>query len=358
MIVGFRPVEPCVFRWGGEFTWMVTGPSAEGICEPLPLPTTVVGAVVTSLKGTYSGSNRLDMESVEGVVKELLGSEVLVRGPFILGEEGYGFHLWPGRVAVIRPNKLLIHGLEQCKILIRGSALRHDTKVTVQHMAYSLQYIDYVAVKKLLGLSDTIAFELIRADEEAIRALGSINGKVARLGGEGRLARVSVGSESPLTSLLSKLTELVEGCLGEGKPCLAYVATPLILEPTQAKMLARGEIAEVITMSGLKVMIRAPRKAELREYLNITRDEEESRNKVKLLRVKLSIISPGYDTVIHSPRPTYPAIMPGSIIALASRDRDILEKVCMEGLGKWARLGWGTLIPIPPATAGFKVSLA
>ena len=45
----FKPIEPLSLRWFGNFTWMITGPEVRASSEPLPLPSTIVGALINAL---------------------------------------------------------------------------------------------------------------------------------------------------------------------------------------------------------------------------------------------------------------------------------------------------------------------
>ncbi len=354
----FTPLSMMLFRWCGEYTWMVKGPSCEGVSEPFPLPTTIIGAVFaamnTLLKRRTQKCDSLSIDEVEQKFVESLGSSASVRGPFVPGQRAVAVHLWPGKIIKITCQGDTV-SLEVLKLKKRdeeyhiryiGTALREDRRTVVRHLLYAESLLDVNSLGKLLrenGLDGSIAVDFINVDASSIAP--SI-GHIARLGAESRPVLLS-REDTPL--LYNFVKDLVSK-LDCPDSYFVYVVSPILISPCEdlIKSLSRGErinLSEFMEEDFEKdVEISVPR---IRELENLFKDEKDITRLAKQVRVNIAMLSPGFDTVRVCPRPALVAIMPGSILKLEGVNKKAILEVWKRGLGLYSRLGWGTFIPLP-----------
>lgn len=320
----FTPLEPLCFRWYGVYTWLATGPSSQAVSEPLPLPSTVIGALIYGLavaNNKFSSISQGPAKDVEELFKEfadllkLYGcncSEVALRGPYIISEKGVALHLMGGRLLLISDSGVEV--VDPRRAVARGVALRRDMKSVVKHMLYSIVYMD--ATPSLGGYS--IAVDIL-CKEPCKLALKPV---VIRFGSDGRAAEMSIDVvDNCLTKIISSKTSN-----------LFYVASPILLDPSHVEML----ISEGRAVLG-NISVTPLSKKELEQQLNIENEKD-----LKHFRTKIQMLATGYDMLRNSLREMYPAIMPGSVIRLDNIDKEVLLK----GIGNHSHVGWGTIVSL------------
>jgi hypothetical protein len=321
----FTPSGLSLYRWRGEFTWIARGPAAEAFSEPVPLPTTVVGALL-SLEPPRPSSSRFTLEDQRRELARVLGcKEFRLRGPFLARRAGTGgrlrapillHHARLGLAALeARGGELAVRApIPVARVPAIGTALSMDSKTALKHMMYAATYADlgaqeYGIVVEVHGCSP--ALKLPRA---------------VPLGAESRMAVVELVDERPVHGM-------VVGLQRSTRSFYAYVATPILLDQAKLDDMVGGK-----WVKAGRCMLRLP---ERRELKHIVRGEETG-EAAKMFRPVLSLLSPGFDTVRESPRPAVPAILPGSIVAV--EDCSPVEAY-VEGVGSFSELGWGTVVP-------------
>ncbi len=320
----FTPLEPICFRWYGIYTWLATGPSSQAVSEPLPLPSTLLGALVYGLSiasNRFSDIAKGSAKSIDNLLKDLIEllkacgcscSDIVLRGPYIVSQRGLALHIAGGCLLLIDGNNIEV--VSPRRTVNRGTALRRDTKSVVQHMLYSIEYVDLI---QILG-EYSIAVDILC--KESCKLV--VKPIVMRLGSDGRAVKMSVDVlENSLAKNISKASSN-----------LFYVASPVLVEPLHIEtFINEGKIAiDNIQISSLS-------RKELEHILNVKRD-----TLIKHFRTKIQILATGYDILRNSLREMYPSIMPGSIIRINSIDKEKLLK----GLGKYSHAGWGTIVPL------------
>lgn len=325
----FTPLEPICFRWYGSYTWLTTGPSSQAVSEPLPLPSTLVGALVYGLavtKNRFRSIVRGSAKNPEDLLKDLIEllrlngcncSEVILRGPYIISQRGIALHLMGGHLVVVNGGKLSI--INSVRVIDKGVALRRDTKSTVQHMLYSIEYVDLVQV---LG-EYKIAVDIL-CNESCELMLEPV---IMRLGSDGRAAKMSVGVvENNLSRIISEVSS-----------GLFYVASPILLSSSHLKTLMNKGSMEIDSFT-----ISALSKEELEHLLNEKRDRL-----LKYFRMKIQMLAAGYDMLRNSLREMFPAILPGSMIRIERSNKESL----LRGLGRYSYIAWGTVVPLEVSEA-------
>ena len=318
----YRLVGPSLFRWGGEFTWSTTGPASAGSTEPLPMPTTIVGALL----GTRPGA---ELETAPEALLEEYGVKS-IRGPYYpLPNGGIAVHVYPGRLLRLGPTgtiEALPEPLGEALARLAGTALRRDSKTVAQGMLYTENLVDPAGLERL-GVRAEVS-----ADLEA-KGRPGIPPEPRRLGGELRLAIQGLDGDPRLAGIIQANPE----------PHYLVAATPLVLEGReQAEALQRGGLE----LKGCK--LSAPTLSEATQLLKETArkhglDPEAASAAAKSLRVKVEIRSLGvYPNGL--PRRPHLLLMPGSLL----KAENCTPPKLLQGLGPHRQLGFGTLIPIQP----------
>ncbi len=302
-----------LFRWGGEYTWVTTGPYSTGSTEPLPLPTTLIGAVLGSKKGA-----ELDEEEVLKTLSERLGCSIeALRGPYYpLDNGGIALHVYPGSLLLLDAEGRAA-GLARIEgVVHRGTALQRHRKSVAPGMLYAVSMLD--PARLLFGSGTRIE------PEPSLDALGCNAGErrlgAARLGGDARIATLGLDADERLARLLADTNGY----------CIA--ASPILLDDTKkAEKLLRGEELELGDCR-----LRA---ASITEAVDVAGDA----SKAKTLRVKIEVLHPGVYSDTGFPRRPAAAVLPGSLLRCTC-SREALRN----GIGLYSRLGFGTLAPVKP----------
>jgi len=350
--VMFIPVEPLSFKWFGSFTWMITGPETRASSEPLPLPSTIIGALINSLaikekrvkviKGVMEP--HMLYESLISLLNNLLGgaySAFVVRGPYIKFKDGsYALHLYPGRLILIEPGNSRLKIIEPKGLIIKGTALKHLERTVVPHLLYSLTLMDYIKLDN--KIVEGIAVEILCNGGECriSKEEGIIELPTVRFGGEGRITRIIVEVAKEVLPLHVSNHGYV------------YVASPILLND---ESICRDndidnkneEIAKFIEIIHInrRCRLEIPSKKEVEELVKSLISEEYKERVediVKLFRVRIGLIAPGFDTIRGSLREMLPSILPGSILKLSN-----CERILTISKNPYNNLGWGTLVPLP-----------
>ncbi len=321
-LVTFTPLGRVSFRWFGTSSPLARGPMTAMVSEPVPLPTTVAGALYTALGGERVEGG-VDLSRLSELLREKIGcGGGVFRGPYVLIHRPHRPGEWvaaclhalgKGLFCVGVRGEVFMIGPDEASISFVGISLDNRSKTVIEGMMYSQTTVDYRAIalaaseklgKAPLEASLAIEFPGCSVPEPVRRAVP--------LGGEGRIARVrvSTGSEpSPLDCVAEK-----------GKECgrvINYFATPCIMRDKE-------------------ILSNAIDPAKLLE--GVTRELGLGPGEVlaRETSVIVGVAPTGYDTASNRPRPLRPAVMPGSVIT-ASRP-------ISRGPGP---LGYCTIIPAP-----------
>ncbi len=319
-----RPAGFALFRWGGEYTWMTTGPVSSGVSEPLPLPTTMIGALL----GTREGAE-FSEDSILGALREKLGCRVeALRGPYYPGTRNDTIytHLYPGRLVELslRDGYGVVEGVVSgVSSGYGGTALRYDRKSVARGLLYSVELVDAAALEER-GVLPEVSMD-------ALGCGGCEYASIAKLGGDMRVARLSCGD----TGLLENLLE----SRAEAQYCL--VASPILLDDREsAEKLLEGEKVEVGDCTLKPVPLET-----VERLLGEARSCMEVEKLAKQLRLRVEILSPGVEGSTGFPREPLLAVMPGAVVECEC-SREALKR----GVGLYSRIGFGTLLPIKEPT--------
>ncbi len=326
----FKLSGPALFRWGGEYTWQATGPTSTGLGEPLPLPTTVVGALLAVLGARPPGPR----PGLEGAARELasrLGcGQVLLRGPYYpAGARGVAIHVYPGMLLIIEEGGVRL--AEPAPMEVEGTALSRSGKTTVGGMLYSARLVDPAGLEAE-GVEPEVSVDVLCGRYCSPRRLGTV-----RLGGEGRVAAAAIEVDPNLPGLLSRVDEW-------GGRGLFAAASPILLDDpgTAVRLLGGGWIE----LGGCK--LRAPTKSLVTRTLeSLDGSREKALAMTKALRVRVEVLHPGVYRD-GMPRRPLPAVLPGSLLEAKDCGRPELE----QGLGLYRNLGFGTLVPLAEVRPG------
>ncbi|QIW22850.1 hypothetical protein EWF20_00870 [Sulfolobus sp. S-194] len=256
-----KPLKPVSFRWGGEFSPILSGPMNKGISEPLPLPSTIVGFLysITKNAGNKINVNKLSLESDLNTVK------VKLWGPLLYTKGGYYAHSYPGKVIKLN-NWKIVEELDVVKVLNVinkiGIGIEGDSKTVKESLLYTQQLIKI----KEGGI-------VVETDHEVKEGYYT-------MGGESSIVKVEV------------LKDLEIPQKGE----LGLVLSPIILKPVN-KIVAIEDLYEM-EIDGL---------GKLKDVMTDN------------LAIRIGLIGLGFNIAYGVRRPIYPAIMPGSIISYRER---------------------------------------
>ncbi len=318
-LITITPLGRASFRWYGTSSPMLRGPMTAMVSEPVPLPTTVAGA----LNWVFGGGPRegKGLDELHRSLMRVLGCRegAVMKGPYVLVHKARDptdwvatcFHSMGGEflLCVERGGDEFIVSKEGVQTQSVGVSIDRASKAVIEGWIYTQTTTDYRAiareVRERLGASEELAASVaVEVDCGISKAPVK---PVARFGGEGFLARFAA-------SLLNGPTPSEEVSRGE----CAYVATPLLLsEPGEdivelARSSPRDAVKEVAKLLG----VRGP-------------DPATS-------RIIVGLAPTGYDVAGGRPRPTYPSIMPGTYVCGAGAD-----------VPKPQWLGYGTVIALP-----------
>ena len=315
-----KPLGFSSFRWYGEFNPKAKGPIAIGITEPLPLPSTIIGALGNHFGCTFECAYIDPLENIKKCINHNMGKDVVIKGPLLVEDRisnTFYLHLWPGKLLKLKvsSSKVYIEISDAPIIELIGTALRHDRKNVTPHLLYVQRLIDMTKYNVLVEIYNTN------------RKLSS---SVLRFGGEFRSAFMDIIYENPMYKYLEDLWRNYRSA-----EMLLLVASPIILD----------------TSPSYEDLVKNPDKS----VLNILRRLIEKIQGISIKNLtyasgiygglKLSLIGLGYDIACNMLRPLFPAIMPGSIISITTDAS--WHELYLKGLGLYTKYGWGTVIPLP-----------
>ncbi|MGC9113169.1 type III-B CRISPR module-associated Cmr3 family protein [Acidilobus sp.] len=300
MYVLLTPLEPSLFRWRGEYSPNFSGPMNRGTSEPLPLISTVAGALYWKAYGVDTSGR--DLDAIRDGLGRLWGPLIYVEGR--LRSDGKGdryvlVHRYPGRLAVYRVEGNSIvsvaaggraYEITPLSVTKIGVGLDLGSKAAAEHLLYSAQLVD-LRNTVMSHFADVRRWGILVRVEKELR---NVSG-VVPLGADGRLASVSPADDISLPAS--------EGC-----------STSVLLSPALIP-LERRDLAL------------------FDDILNVSLDGRPLRELVAG-DARVEIIGVGYSTSLNIRRPMYLALMPGSV----------LKNVKGDSIGYMNEFGWGSLL--------------
>ncbi|BCU70041.1 type III-B CRISPR module-associated Cmr3 family protein [Stygiolobus caldivivus] len=292
-----KPLEPVLFRWHGEYSPSLSGPMNKGVSEPLPLISTITGALYRSLKGgSYVRDEEKLAEEFKAVLGDVWGPVVFVEGKRRGCRSAAGkfvlFHDYPGRLGVLRldGDTLVTVYREKEKDYIvpeqvNRTGIGRDLakRNAKEHLLYSVKLVD-------LGSTVLKNFEDVKEWGIYVKTDAKYRG-VVRLGGRGRTAAVK---------------ELDLDLPNKGEK--SVVASPVLLDSDKRSIVTVDDLMEM-RVEGVAL-------ANVLEY------------------GKIGVVGRGYSLSYNSRRPLYPALLPGSVLNRTDREK----------VGLFKELGWGSLL--------------
>lgn len=338
-LVEFEYVEPLSFRAMGDLHPTSVGPSSHSATNPYPLPTTLLGALITCL-GIYRGGRGGYREWYEayranveppvtgvGTLHALRGSE-----KYLLLRQGL-LRVSPGKPVLVEAGTLQLTRV----------SLEDAYKRAKEGYLFSSTLIHYL---KGLRLALEVKFDA---------SLGLLEGGLEEpctLGGFSRISRLRVqraGDESPLyesyvksgnavlvvaTPVLLRTDKYVEGLL---RPHL-YPA----MFTREENGGGRGKPTAAEYLSSLVVEEQPPELREALESMTLHMDES---------KLYVAPANAGWDYSLGVRRPYYAVILPGSRLAVTLNSEIDASAFYWHGVGIAAEAGYGRLA-ILPAEAG------
>ena len=281
-----------------------------GTSEPLPLPTTIIGALLGSKPG-----EELDGANV-AIGKRLgCGEAIVLRGPYYPWREGVAIHVYPKSLLLI-DNAGRVRSLNVVEMIVhRGTALNRRTKSVMKGLLYSTQLIDPEKLVEV-GIVPEISIDIL------CRACAKR--RVTKFGGEMRVALLDSDEDAKLVKIIASLASETR---------YFVVASPILLDmdaKTELEKLLRGKEAEI---DGC--ILRAPSVEDARRAVG-------EGDLVKRLRVRVEVLSPGVYSDTGLPRRPYLAILPGSLLWIECSNTTKF----LQGIGRYHEIGFGTVVPI------------
>jgi CRISPR-associated protein Cmr3 len=342
MIVKFKPIEPMMFRGPGEFSPVARGPQAHATSLPLPTPSTVSGCLATAMDRKPTASTA----SWDDAVEEALGlkDKGFLRGPYLIVNDE--IYLWYQEKLVNSENLKTLRRIELREALREGkplddllNPLRIETVLRVgiglkegktvdseRGLMYLAKFVDYEATFKTTAV--WIAVEVHNFDVKGV------SGKIVRLGGEGKLARLDVVG------------------VDENKAKLYSFVEDFIRRPSDVAYLY------LVTHAFIQEVSSGLEKIDDGVYLwpGITRHVNDLMNKVtnggvdvEYIIGRTVLLGAGYDLSRNVKKPMYIALEPGSILKvhLKANPRELIYRLYEKSLSfVGGKLGYGTFLPI------------
>jgi len=360
--VRFKILEPMMFRSLGEFSPEARGPYTFARSSPLPTPSTIIGAIASLL---YEKSKTVPKsKDWFKELEELVGlrQECQVIGPYLLTRTGEkeSVFVWchDGLINIkdlydkdfinylsniIEHHKSLEtldqlksfteisrkinKYIDKCKRMPRtlsklGVAL-NDRKTIIERLLYSIEMVDYMKLDEDAG-DIFIAVDIIGdLDQDLL----SLSGTITRLGGEGRIVKVTVEENiSPLVieDIRSKAESVRDFAL--------YLISPALFRTFKTDL----EINEISN--------------QFRTYPNILKVIKQKIQDLTGFEVvtiigKACVKSAGYKIDLDIKKPIYVSLEPGSIILVSNVDLKIrsISEIAQ-------KIGYGSVLPIPLKT--------
>ncbi len=309
-------------RWWGDFTPAARGPVIHAETAPIPLPSTVAGALAALLGGASACSAAWLKEDPLACQREVLKkSEVSRLGPAVLvacNDECRPLlpvSQGPGRVSLVDLEGRVYEVRPTARI---GVGLRRDRKAANEGLLYSEELAWAV-----LGEDDN-AYPYAIAVEVESESMLQWEG-VVRLGGEGALFSVRQLREPVLELWLKRLWG--DGWARPVEKLVAVVVSPLVVE----------DVGEGSTLKPYTTITDLLAKA-LR-----ARDVEP------VTRCTVAGLGLGYDMATNLPRPYKPVILPGCAVEAELANPRPPSRVYSEEPAHtlYHELGWSWLVPLP-----------
>ncbi|MCE4613663.1 MAG: hypothetical protein F7C07_07540 [Desulfurococcales archaeon] len=313
-----NPARP---RWWGDFSPSARGPvtSASLGPTPIPLPSTLAGAIAAAL-GARPESCGDFKDPLECQTAALHSVGVLeLRGPLLAVEvRGSVEPLvpWGSGFKDLEGNEYTVAAGERA-----GVALSRTSKSVLE----GYLYFEELAWGVTSGNGGIKPYKLV---VEVVVDNGFAAPSLVLLGGEKPAFKSDSLPRSLVEERLASLWE--DGWEGEVHESVVAVATPTVLpEDTKPSPISLMESLENALNSLLSKM--EPVKIE------------------PIIRCTIAALGLGYDMARNLPRPYKPVLLPGCLFRVKTRSGFQPSRLYREGLGRYANLGWGTILPLPPS---------
>ena len=319
-----KPINPIVFRWGGEYSPSLTGPMNKGYSEPFPLPSTIAGFLYWIKKGysTVTEEDELDMEKDY----ETISKEVELWGPlfYAKGRDAHGkekvciaVHEYPKKLRVINEECLSTDRKSTWSlypVYVNKIGIGHDVAKKQAHtekgLIYTVEYIDYYATAKKMGLEEVEDYGIL------VYTNFELKEDFYPFGSEGRVVEVK-----GVDKLNIKVPE-----------SQVFTLSPVILRANESPL-------DLIISSDTRKIV-----------VDKHDNEEITLNDVADGTLRLSLLGLGFNVKNRVKRPIYLALMPGEVGSTREKFKSLLDKL-QEGLAenKLMKLGlfekiWGSVL--------------
>jgi len=348
--LGFRLIEPMLFRGAGEFDPFVRGTFSRAVTLAMPTPSTVAGTLATyCISELHKPTLDFDASWLD-LYLSVLGKDVVIRGPFITQNQELlvedkllnGFLNMEmvrkkcekcfEKLKKLESKPLTLMHLDKCvseiyekkdevKPTLRvvkdvrvGVGLEtryYGLKIAKEGFIYGAEYLNYSGDEDR-NIVDT-SFEIIaEVRGQLVKNLLSAKEVPVKFGGEGRIALLHIEQSE---RVLDKIKDLLWSGQNQYSGVLAlYLATP--------------------------ALFKGGRRIE--EYVK----EWASDYKLVSIVGESEILGAGFSLQLTKRKPLYTSLKPGSIIFLEG-NFDLSKTYHTFFLGEAAALGYGTLLPVP-----------
>ena len=194
------------------------------------------------------------------------------------------------------------------KVGIGLEARSENKKITKRGMIYSESLVDYTKFGYPIGILSDISGQICEKLDGNLRV-------PVRFGGEGRMALMEIREGAKVLSEINNYIWKREKAF-TGKLAL-YVVSPLLFKSGES---LNNQVREYIESMGLK-------------FLHLYGEAE--------------IIGGGYSLEAKRRKPLYISLKPGSIIFTEAKNCNLAEIYWSGVGGSIAKIGYGTIIPIP-----------
>ncbi len=340
--IWIKPVENLIFRGMGEFSPEARFLYGESGTYPLPPPSTVLGFL-----GYLIGRRPSNMGNWIDEFNEALENTGLksIRGPYLVHEKdgNIDIYLWKSDNSYISLsglnkyfNKSFPHSINctdseddmldmsYMKVrliksvgihLQRGYSLPFREKTINKGFLYFQNFLDLRSYTKEGDIN--IVLDVKMADE-VNNIKSQINGKVIKIGGESRVAKLFYKEIS-----MHHLIPVTDESYNSGELIGLYIASPLLLGDDL-------DISEDIFDQLERIL------SNLVQYIGELKD----------YRLFLDVIGTGYNSSRKIRRPLYKAITPGSIIIVKLKKKLTFEDIYWKPFGVGGKFGYGTVVPV------------
>lgn len=349
----FSSINTGLFRWRGEYTWVARGPMVEGISEIMPLPSTLIGALIAINAQSIPMSSQIRKHFVPNDQLDKLRKEVfncdnlILRGPYyVSGENEIFIHNY--NKGLVRLEYLSERGFVITEIVHRdeftiptlNTAVRMDNKSAVEHLLYATSMIDLSSKQfnVLLEIHDCSCTKTLRT------------ARTAPLGGDSHLSIIKCDDRQPIYEKIRELTKELNK-----NEIAAYTVTPVLFDPIKFK-----EVMKMNKSSEAELKIECNFKIKFYSRKRLCSDlglyelcKLDDKNLWKIFRPQFSLLAPGFDILRENVRPIYVALMPGSILVIEMDNYTIddiykngISCINEKGYDEVNKLGWGTIVPL------------